>query len=146
MANSLVMGKFKLREMGNNGTVVDLDADTIKIMLVNATEAAKSDATKQAQEFYSDVSANEVSGTGYTAGGATLGSKTSTQSAGTYSFDAADPSWATATITASGAYVYKDTGTGTTSALIAYIDFGGSIVSTGGTFLVTLNASGIFTV
>jgi hypothetical protein len=67
MANSLVYHKFKLRQMGNNGTVVDLDADTIKLMLMNATYAAIADATKQTHEFYSDVSGNEVSGTGYTA-------------------------------------------------------------------------------
>lgn len=142
------MGKFKLRQMGNaaSGSVVDLDADTIKIMLVNSTEAALSDATKQAKEFYSDVSSNEISGTGYTAGGATLASKTSAQSAGVYTFDAADAAWTTATITASGCYIYKDTGTGSTSPLIAYLDFGGSVASTAGTFTTAFNASGIFTI
>lgn len=147
MANSLVYGKFKLRQMGNNGTPVDLDADTIKIMLVNSTYAALADATKQGHEFLSDVQATyEISGTGYTAGGATLANKTSAQSAGTYTFDnTVDPSWPTATITASGAIIYKSTGTDTTSPLIAYLDFGGSFVSTAGTFTVALNASGIFT-
>jgi hypothetical protein len=149
MANSLVYHKFKLRQMGNNGTVVDLDADTINLMLVNATYAAIADATKQTHEFYSDVSGNEVSGTGYTAKGVVLANKTSASAAATglYTFDnTVDPSWATATITASGAIVFKDTGVTTTSPLIAYLDFGGSVVSTAGTFTVVLNASGIFTV
>lgn len=145
MANSLVLGKFKLRQMGNNGTPVDLDANTIKLMLVNATEAALADATKQAKEFYADVSANEITGTGYTAGGAVLAGKTSTQSAGVYTFDATDPAWTTATITASGAYVYQDTGVATTSPLIAYLDFGGSVSSTAGTYTVQFNAAGVFT-
>lgn len=147
MANSLVYGQFKKREMGNNGTVVDLDADTIKILLMNATYAAIADATKQGHEFYSDVSSNEVGASGtYSAGGPTLASKTSLQSAGTYTFDAADPSAFTgATIAAAGAIVYKDTGSAATSPLIAYLDFGGTITSTAGTFTLTLNASGIFT-
>jgi hypothetical protein len=149
MANSLVYHKFKLRQMGNNGTVVDLDADTIKLILMNATYAAIADATKQTHEFYSDVSGNEVSGSGYTALGYTLANKTSTSSAATglYTFDnTVDPSWATATITASGAIVFKDTGVTTTSPLIAYLDFGGSVVSTAGTFIAQLNASGVFTI
>lgn len=133
--------------MGNNGTVVDLDADTIKILLMNATYAALSDATKQGHEFYSDVSANEVAASGsYSAGGPTLASVTSLQSAGTYTFDAADPSpFTTATIAAAGAIVYKSTGTASTSPLMAYLDFGGTITSTAGTFTVTLSASGVFT-
>lgn len=148
MANSLIFPQFMLRQQGNNGTPVDLDADTIKIILVNSTFAALSDAAKRALEFYGDVDSpdGEVSGTGYTAGGATLGSKTSAQTGGVYKFDAADPSWSTATITASGAVVYKDTGTPATSPLICYLDFGGSVVSTAGTFAVALSASGIFTV
>lgn len=147
MANSLIYPQFMLRQMGNNGTVVDLDADTLKLMLMNATYAALSDATKRGHEFYSDVSTNEVTGTGYVAKGYTLANKTSAQATGVYTFDnTVDPSWAMATITASGAIVFKDTGTTTTSPLIAYLDFGGSVSSTAGTFTVTLNASGIFTV
>lgn len=147
MANSIVYGQFKKRQMGNNGTVVDLDTDTIKIILMNATYAALSDATKQGHEFYSDVSSNEVGASGtYSLGGPTLGTITSTQTAGTYTFDAADPSAFTgATIAAAGAIVYKSTGTASTSPLIAYLDFGGTITSTAGTFTLTLNGSGIFT-
>lgn len=147
MANSIVYGKYKLRQMGNNGAVVDNDADTLKFILMNATYAAIADATKQGHEFYSDVSANEVGASGtYAAGGITLASKTSTQSAGTYTLDAADPTPPTgATIAAAGAIVYKDSGTPTTSPLIAYLDFGGTITSTAGTFTAILNASGIFT-
>jgi len=150
MANSLVYGLWKKRQMGNaaSGVVTDLDADTIKIALVNATYAALSDATKHGHEFWSDVSGNEVGASGtYSAGGSTLASKTSTQSAGTYTFDAADPTaWTGATIAAAGAVVYQDTaGAATTDPVIAYLDFGGTITSTAGTFTLVLNASGIFT-
>lgn len=148
MANSLVYPQFKLRQMGNNGTVVDLDADTIKVILVNATYAALSDATKRTHEFYGDVDSpdGEVGASGtYAAGGSTLGTKTSTQASGTYTFDAADPSaWTGATIAAAGAIVYKDTGSAATSPLIAYLDFGGTITSTAGSFSLAFSASGIF--
>lgn len=150
MANSIVYGLWKKRQMGAaaSGAVTDLDADTIKVALVNATYAALSDATKHGHEFWSDVSTNEVAASGtYSAGGSTLASKTSTQSAGTYTFDAADPTaWTGATIAAAGAVVYQDTGgAATTDPIIAYLDFGGTITSTAGTFTLTFNASGIFT-
>lgn len=150
MANSIVYGLWKKRQMGAaaSGSVTDLDADTIKVALVNATYAALSDATKHGHEFWSDVSTNEVAASGtYSAGGSTLASKTSTQSAGTYTFDAADPTaWTGATIAAAGAVVYQDTGgAATTDPIIAYLDFGGTITSTAGTFTLAFNASGIFT-
>ena len=150
MANSLVYPLWKLRQMGGaaSGAVTDLDADTIKVALVNATYAALSDATKRTHEFWSDVSGNEVGASGtYSAGGSTLASKTSAQSAGIYTFDAADPTaWTGATIAAAGCVIYQDTGgAATTDPLIAYLDFGGTITSTAGTFTLTFNASGIFT-
>lgn len=148
MANSLVYPQFKLRQMGGNGTPVDLDADTIKMILVNATYAAISDATKRTHEFYSEVDSpdGEVAASGtYSAGGYTLANKTSAQASGIYTFDnTVDPAFTSATITASGCIIYKDTGTPATSPLIAYLDFGGSIVSTAGTFTVSFNASGLF--
>jgi hypothetical protein len=150
MPNSLVYGKWKVRQMGNaaSGAVTDLDADTIKMLLVNATYAALSDATKHGHEFRSDVTANEVAASGtYATGGPTLSGKTSSQSAGTYTFDAADPaSFTGATITASGCVIYQDTaGADTTDPLIAYLDFGGSQSVTAGSFSVIFNASGLLT-
>ena len=136
---SVLYNSFK-KEI-QDGTI-DLDTDTIKVMLVTASYTPDIDAhTKR-----SDVT-NEVTGTGYTAGGATLASKTVTQdntlNAG--KFDAADVSWATATITARAAVLYKSRG-GAASAdeLVAYIDFGSDKTSSGGTFLITWDANGIF--
>ncbi len=53
---------------------IDWLVDTIKCMILNSTHTTNIDT----QEFIDDVSANEVSSTGYTAGGETLASKTST--------------------------------------------------------------------
>lgn len=96
-------------------------------------------------EWFSDIT-NEVSGTGYTAGGVTLASKTYAASALVTTFDFADPSWTTASFTARYAIFYKSTGTSTTSPLIAYADFGADNTVSAGTFTLTVNASGLFTI
>lgn len=140
---SLAFAQFKLGIL--KALIPDLSsgAVTVKCMLVNAAYAALADATKQGHTFLSDVSANEITGTGYTAGGLALTTKTVTLD-GSYQAiaDAADPSWAASTITASGAIIYIDTGVATTSRLIRYIDFGGAKASSAGTFTVQLAANG----
>ena len=122
----------------NNTLALDLDNDTLKIMLVTSgytpdfgTHDFKADAT------------NEVVGTGYTAGGETLTSVALTQSAGTITFDAADVTWTSSTITARGAVIYDDTLA--SDPLICYIDFGSDQSSSSGDFQIAFNASGIFT-
>jgi len=95
-----------------------------------------------ADNFFSDVT-NEVTGTGYVAGGKTLASPLITESGGSATFDAADLTWGTSSITARGAVIYKSTGTASTSPLIAYIDFGSDKTSSSGDFTITWNASGI---
>lgn len=137
--------KFPENALGGNSggdSPIDYLTDTIKCALVTSSYTPN----QTTHEWWSDVSANETSGTGYSAGGATLASKTISASSLVTTMDAADPSWASSTITARYAVFYKDTGTGSTSPLIAYADFGGNISSTNGTFTVVLNASGLATI
>jgi hypothetical protein len=101
-----------------------------------------------AHDFWSDLEANEVSGTGYTAGGATLTSTELSVSSGVLTYDAADVSWSSSTISnAMAAVGYFDRG-GATSAdeLVFLSDFVTAASTTNGTFTVQWNASGIFTV
>jgi len=126
---------------------INWGSDTIKVALATSTYTPDQDA----HDFFNDVT-NEVSGTGYTAGGATLASKTSTYTAGTNTtaLDAADVTWATSTITAKWAIIYKSTGTSSTSPLIAYVDMdnssgSASITSTAGKFTITWDSAGIVT-
>lgn len=122
---------------------IDWDTHTIKVaLLTNAYSPAQ-----DTHDYFNDVSANEVTGTGYTAGGATLASKTVNYTAGsnTQTFDAADVTWSTSTITARYAVVYRDSGTASTSPLIGYVDFGADVSSTAGNFTITWHANGIFT-
>lgn len=134
----LVYSAFKNRAAGG-ATQIDLDTDTIKIMLVTSSYTASA-----AHDFRDDITANEVSGTGYTAGGASLANKTISASGNNYVFDADDATWTTATITARGAVLYKSLG-GASSAdpLICFLDFGSDVTSTSATFTVQFNASGI---
>lgn len=134
----VIFNNFKKLIM-NGG--IDLDTDTIKVMLVTSSYTPDQDA----HDFINDVSANEVSGTGYTAGGATLASVAvtadNTDNEGV--FDAADTTWSTSTITARGAVLYKDTGNAATSPVICYFDFGSDKVSSAGDFTIAWNSEGI---
>jgi hypothetical protein len=109
-----------------------LATDTIKIALYTST--ASLDATTTA---YS--SSNEVSGTGYTATGVTLTSATVATSGTTAYFDAADPTWTSATFTARGALIFNASNS---NKAIAVLDFGGDFTVAGGTFKITLPAAG----
>jgi hypothetical protein len=65
---------------------------------------------------------------------------------GVTQLDAADPSWASATISGIRyAVLYKDTGTAGTSPLLWLIDFGADQSVTSGTFTIVLAALGIET-
>lgn len=123
-----------------NGGGIDLDTDTIKVALLGSGYTPS-----KAHSTYADISGNEVTGTGYSAGGATLGSKVITQDDTNFysTWDAADPSWPSSIITARYAAIYKSTGTPSTSFLIALIDFGQVLSTNNSTFSVAFNASGI---
>lgn len=121
---------------------VDWDTDTIKVALVSSAYVPNQDT----HDYFDDVSANEVTGTGYVAGGVTLANKTNTYDGATNTnkLDANDITWASSTITARYAIIYVATGVSTTSTLLGYVDFGQDESSTDGNFTVVWNASGIF--
>lgn len=116
---------------------VDLEADTIKVMLLD-----NSHAYNGAHNTLSQISANEISGAGYTSGGATLGSKAVTQGAIT-KWDAADVVWTDAAFGAYHAALYDDSLIN--KDLIASIDFGGEVAVTDGTFEIRWDPQGIIT-
>ena len=122
---------------------VDWDSDTIRVMLVSSAYTPNQDG----HDYVDDVRANEVSGTGYTAGGAALGGKTAIYDAATNTvkFDANDVTWAGSTITARYAVVYDDSGaTDAQKALIAYHDFTTDRASSNGEFVLRWGADGVF--
>jgi len=120
---------------------VNTGSDTIKVAMITNS----STPNFETHDHWSDLSSNEVSGSGYSAGGATLGSITLANASGTLKFDAADTSWSTATISsARAAVVYDDTLTN--DPLICLVNFGADYASSAGTFQITWNASGIWTI
>jgi hypothetical protein len=124
--------------------LIDFDTDVIKVMLCTSAYTPSQDT----HQFKSSVT-SEVTGTGYTAAGATLGTPTMTYTAGTnvLMFDGVDVSWAGSTITARYAVIYDSTpATDATRPLIAYVDFGADVSSTAATFSITWDAAGIATI
>ena len=120
--------------------VIDMDTDDLWIMLVTATYTPNADT----HHYRSDVT-NEVSGTGYTAGGMDLGTITPTLDTtnNRVTFDAPDPVWTGASITARGAVVYKKRGgAATADELVCYLDFGADVTSTAADFTVALASAG----
>ena len=81
------------------------------------------------------TTSNEVTGTGYSAGGQSLTVAQVPTSSGTTAFlDFSDVTWSTATITARGALIYL--ANGTTNPAVAVLDFGGDKTSTAGNFTI----------
>lgn len=135
---SKLYGNFLLKALNKE---VDFDSDTIKVALLSSSYTPDQDA----HDYFNDVSSYEVTGTGYTSGGATLASKTATYDSATnvIVLDAADVTWSSSTITARYAVVYDSTGTASTSPLIGYVDFGSDQSSTNGNFTITWDSTGI---
>jgi hypothetical protein len=119
---------------------VDFLADTIKTSLHTVTYVPNQDT----DDYFNDCT-NEITGTGYTAGGVTLASKTLTYDTATNEtrLDAADAQWTSASFTARIAVTYKSTGTASTSSLIGYVDFGGDETVSSGTFAIQWDATGV---
>lgn len=114
---------------------IALLTDTIKVALLDTGTVAYN----AAHDFYDDVSAGVV-GTPQT-----LASKTTTGGV----FDAADVTFtAVSGATVEALVIYKDTGTPSTSRLIAFIDTGTGLPATpnGGDITIAFNASGIFAI
>ena len=118
---------------------IDLVNDNIKAALL--TSSYVPDAKNH--NVWADVSANEVSGTGYTTGGIALASKAvyEDETNGWTWWDANDITWSNSTITARYLVLYDTTLVG--SDLIALFDFTSDKISTGGDFIITWSASGI---
>jgi len=109
---------------------MDFSSDTSQVFKIALyTSSATLDATTTAYSV-----TNEVSGTGYTAGGNTLTVVAPTTSGTTAFLDFNDTTWATATITARGALIYHADGVG--DPAVAVLDFGSDKTSTAGDFTI----------
>ena len=111
----------------------DLVADTIKIALF--TSSASLGAATTAYSTSNEV----ANGNGYATGGVELTSRAVATSGTTAYFDAADPSWTSASFTANGALIYNSSNS---NKAIAVLAFGGDFTVAGGTFQIVFPAAG----
>jgi len=129
----------------HNSAGIDFDTDTINCMITTSTY----NPAKATHDYRADVT-NEVSGSGYSAGGKALASKTVTLSTAVVTFDAADVTWSQdGSGFADGKYavLYQSTSSasGTADILIAYADIGNSKGNVAGDLTLEMSAAGIFT-
>lgn len=144
MGTPVVYNQFKLKQ--NNGNAIDLDTDTIKVMIVTSGYTPS-----QAHDFIDDVNASQVTGSSYTAGGTALTGVTLALSSNTVQWVHDDITWtqhASGFSTGRTFVWYKDTGTASTSPLIMYqqesADFGnvaGNLTLDGSAATGVLNVS-----
>lgn len=138
MANALYVS-FRNGVLGSHATYVDLDADTIKVALIDHGTDTPNIST---DDFYNDISAGLVG---------SLSSALTTKTIGSVAAGVFDADNVTFTAVSGNSVesvnILKDTGNAATSNLIAYFDTGTGLPVTpnGGDITVTWNASGIFT-
>lgn len=125
-----------------NAIALDLGAEDLKVAMF--TNTITPDFTNDTAYGVSPYDANEVTGTGYTAGGVALTTTTLAAASGVVTFDAADVSWTSSTISSARcALVYADALA--TNNAVCLVDFGQDYATSNGTFAIQWNASGIFT-
>ena len=126
-----------------------LDATQLAVDLSLTTNKIAMYTNSVTPNFSTDVgynSTNEVSGTGYTAGGAAVASPTITESpTGSLMYDRADTAWSTSTITnARCSILYADALAGDNK--ICLVNFGADYSTVAGTFTIQWAATGMFAI
>ena len=125
-----ICDSFKQAILG--GSAITMESDTIKVALYTAT-ANLSPSTA------AYTSTGEVSGTGYTAGGATLASLATGLSGNTAWLNWANPSWPLSTFTGVVAALIYDSTTGIAIAVFTFA----SNSTTASTFELVFPAAGL---
>jgi len=119
---------------------ITLSADSINCALVTSA-LASTYTTSQIQQMTSwvQLSAFEVSGTGYTAGGITLSGVTVSTS-GTYAYlDADDINWSSANFTTYGFVLYKNT----SKEFLCFEGFSSGQSTNAGIYILNFPSTGI---
>jgi hypothetical protein len=113
---------------------IDFDTDTFYVMLTTSSYTEDKDTHLKRSSV-----TNEVSGTGYTAGGNSVTvSVTKDTTNDRIDISLGGTTWSSSTITARKAVYYKSRGgANTADELVAVIDFGSDVSTTSGTFTLT---------
>jgi hypothetical protein len=149
MPTTSLSTQFKLDVLNGKVNIAGTSPLTYKILLikVGATGAYNNTLTNvgtpgSGSPTTSNVGTDEVTGTGYTTGGAALvgGTVSLFGTTGTATFTS-PVTWPGATISAICAVIYESV----SKDVVGVFDFGGTITSTAGTFSVTLPTPGAAT-
>jgi len=112
---------------------LNLVSDTLRIILVNSYTP-----NIDTHQYYSNVSAYEVNGTGYTTNGQLISGSSFTRDDvnDRIEFDAQDNVWENLTTSTNGAIIYKSLSATNISPLVAFIDFNGTKVASNTRFKI----------
>lgn len=127
-----------------NNQQVNWTSATIKVMACNAFTINQS-----TQTVIGDVSSNQITATGYIAGGATLTSKVFNKNVASLrtEFQAANTTWTiTGTMSAQIFVFYVDTGTPSTSYILGYDDKGTAQSRTNDDFVLEYPSTNVLTI
>ncbi len=124
--SSAICNSFKQEILVGTHNLTASSGDTFKIALFTSSASLGAGTTA-----YS--TSNEISGTGYTAGGATLTSVTPVLDSSTAVCDFADVSFTSASFTANGCLIYNSS---QSDKAVAVIAFGGDKTVSSGTFTI----------
>ena len=124
---NLLCTSFKVELLAGTHNFTTGTGDTYKLALYDNSASFTAATTAY-------TATNEVSGTGYSAGGGTLTNVTPTSSGTTAFIDFDDLTFSTATITARGALIYNSSAAGNPAVCI--LDFGADKTSTAGYFTI----------
>ena len=124
---SAVCTSFKVELLKGVHNFSASGGNTFKIALYTSSASLGASTTA-----YS--SSNEISGTGYTAAGATLTSVDPVADSTTAVCDFADVSYTSASFTANGCLIYNDSASGDPACVV--VAFGGDKTVTSGTFTI----------
>ena len=128
------------KQLTGNLDTTDWEAEDNLITLINDTETPAFDT----DDFWDDLSANEVTGSGWT--DTALTGTAITVAAGVLTFDATDLSVASTTLVLAMASVLRDSlGSDATDPIIMLHDFVTAVSTSNGTFGIAWHATGLLT-
>jgi len=134
MANtSAICNSFKTEILKAVHNFTASTGNTFKIALFTSSATLGAGTTA-----YAATGMNEMSGTGYTAGGKALTSVTPTLDSSTACCDFDDVSWTSATFTANACLIYNDSASG--DPAVCAVAFGGDKAVSSGTFTIQFPA------
>ena len=134
MANtSAICNSFKVEVLTATHNFTASTGNTFKIALFTSSATLGAGTTA-----YAATGMNEMSGTGYTAGGKALTSVTPSLDSTTACCDFDDISWTSATFTANACLIYNDSASG--DPAVCAVAFGGDKSVSSGTFTIQFPA------